>query len=132
MTCSGANALTCSGRFTFGQHHGVIAGAFKGLEVELLVGGAELIDAHHGAGRIELDVDERFAGGGPVGGGASVLEVEDHDIRCGSGFFVPLRTVGRAEKPCRAGILQTHQSLTSAGRIRTMVLRLAVATISPC
>ena len=65
----------------------------------------------------------------------TVFEIEDHDIGCGRGLFESLRTVGRAEQPCRPGILQAHQSrpaAASAGRIRTMVLRFAVATTSPC
>ena len=132
MTCNGASALTCSAASHFGQHHGVVGRLFQGLEVELLVGGAELVDTHHGAGRVELYVDERFARCGPVGGGTAVLEVEDHDIRCGRGLLVTLRTVSRAEQPCRPGIVQAHQSTASAGRIRTRVLRFAVATTSPC
>ena len=43
----------------------------------------------------------------------------------------PLRPIGRAEQPRRTGLRQRHY-FSPSGRLRTMVFRDAVATMSPC
>src|SRR5579875_1574127 len=117
------------GFFAFGQHHSVVARARQGLEVASLVVGAEWVDAYHGAGGIELNVDKRTPSVFSMAWRYSVFKVEDDDIGCCSGFFEAFGPISRTEQPRRTGVVQTHQS---AGLMRTRVWRVAVATTSPC
>lgn len=78
-----------------------------------MIGGGARVDPHHRAGRVQRIIEECGAGVFPVLGRDPILEVEDHESAAAAAF-------------------SNRSGLSSAGFLRTMVLRDAVATISPC
>jgi hypothetical protein len=117
--------------FGFREHHGCVGGSLQRVEVQLMVGRRAGVDPHDGAVGVQRGSDQRGAGSVSVLCRNAVFEIENHDICCCGCFFESFRAVGRTEQPRRSGLNESHQ-FSSAGLLRIMVLREAVATMSPC
>ena len=115
-------------RLTFRQHHRGVVGALQGLQVGVAVGGVGGVDPHDRLRWIQRRFHQRPTSALLVCGGDTVLEVEDDHVGDRGGLREAFRAIGRAEQPGRTD-LQRHEP---SGFVRTNVLRVAAATMSPC